>query len=1223
MSKLVIFDIEEGSFERGFPVKLRIGEDGKRHAVEIRGTLPPAPNIPNDYNCWQSKYRSLGAIARIILPETQITNVSTVEECNNAAARLQSSLNDWLNKPSVQKLEWELLQNVSKSEKVRFILQTQDPSLRRLPWHLWNFFDSCYPQAEIALSAEYKPNIDNFRNPVKILALLGNSQGINVQQDTDILHQLPGAKVKLLREPSRQELTDKLWSQPWDILFFAGHSCSHDGDSSGEIQINRQESLSLDQLRNALENAVKKGLKLAIFNSCDGLGLARKLVDLRIPYAIVMREPVPDIVAQKFLQYFLTAFAGGESFYSSVRLARKRLQEELEDKYPCASWLPVIFQNPVAAELKYPKQRNWQKTGLLAATGAIAAVGFAVFAWNVIDEIRFRNRTSLGEKILVQSVKTADKEAGVQAFWFKDYTTAVNKFKKSLQQKRNDPESLIYLNNAKIGDRHALTIAVPVPIGSNPDVAQQILRGVAQAQDEVNRQGGMNGKLLLVEIANDDNDPAIAQRIASLFVSDRQISAVVGHDSSDASVAASYIYQAGELVMVSPTSTSRRLTERSDRANGNYIFRSVMSVTPITDALAQNAKTAGKTRIAICRDSKATEQSFESDFAVAVTRNGGQLIDIHCDFADTNFQPQAIIQRANNMGADSLLFNPHVDRIDKVFPIAKANQGKLTLLGNPSMQTSKTLEKGKAVNGMILAVPWHAGASADKDFTQKAIKQWGDVNQVSWRTATAYDATKVIVAGVKKNDTRMGLQQALSGSFSMNGVTGNIQFLPSGDRGGNAVPIKVQCDPNTLNNCQFVPLAPTLSLGQTSLISAHSNALKTAGVQAFARSDFATAITNFQNSLKVNPNDPETLIYLNNSLAAKSGQYLKIGAVVPINSNLNVAEEMLRGVAQAQDEINRLGGIKGKLLQVAIASDENEPNIAQEIASKFVEDQQILAVVGHNSSNAAVAAAPVYERGKLVMISPTSFSAKLSGIGKYIFRTTPSIRFVADTLSRYAIKTANKRKLAICVDEKSIDNQSFRDEFQSAFYIDGGNFVKTNCDFSAPDFNANQVISDAISNGADGLVLAPFINRINKALDLAQANQGRLALFGSSTLCTYQTLQVGQADVNAMVLAVPWHPTTIPGNPFVPSAQKLWRGSVNWRTAMAYDATVAIVTGLQSNSTRSELQNVLHSSSFLATGATGKIEFLPSGDRNGNAILVQIQPSRTSPSGYDFVPLNP
>lgn len=62
---------------------------------------------------------------------------------------------------------------------------------------------------------------------------------------------------------------------------------------------------------------------------------------------IVMRELVPDHVAQKFLKYFLEAFAGGKSLYLAAREARERLQG-LESKFPCASWLPVIFQNPAA-----------------------------------------------------------------------------------------------------------------------------------------------------------------------------------------------------------------------------------------------------------------------------------------------------------------------------------------------------------------------------------------------------------------------------------------------------------------------------------------------------------------------------------------------------------------------------------------------------------------------------------------------------------------------------------------------------------------------------------------------------------------------------------------------------------------------------------------------------------------------------------------------------------
>ena len=61
-----------------------------------------------------------------------------------------------------------------------------------------------------------------------------------------------------------------------------------------------------------------------------------------------MREPVPDRVAQEFLKYFLLGFAKDRSLYLSVRFARERLKS-LEHSFPCASWLPVIFQNPATS----------------------------------------------------------------------------------------------------------------------------------------------------------------------------------------------------------------------------------------------------------------------------------------------------------------------------------------------------------------------------------------------------------------------------------------------------------------------------------------------------------------------------------------------------------------------------------------------------------------------------------------------------------------------------------------------------------------------------------------------------------------------------------------------------------------------------------------------------------------------------------------------------------
>ena len=339
MSKLVIFKFGEGSFAQGFPVTLQIGEEGQPSAIEVRGRFPVAPEIPLLYQQWQNLYYRLGGM-RIEVPPVQVTNVSTVTECDQAAQKLRGSLIHWWSQASVRDLREQVQEEVQRHETARVIVQTQDLLLRKLPWHLWTLFER-RPGAEMALCADYAPASPPLRSPVKILAVLGNSEGIEVQADRAVLEQLPGAKMTLLEKPRRQQLSEQLWSQPWDILFFAGNSSS---EEHGQIQINQLESLSLDQLRYALKAAVRNGLKLAIFNSCDGLRLAHNLADLHIPQVICMREAVPDLVAQEFLLQFLRSFSNGKSLYISVRESREKLQG-LENDFPCASWLPVIFQN--------------------------------------------------------------------------------------------------------------------------------------------------------------------------------------------------------------------------------------------------------------------------------------------------------------------------------------------------------------------------------------------------------------------------------------------------------------------------------------------------------------------------------------------------------------------------------------------------------------------------------------------------------------------------------------------------------------------------------------------------------------------------------------------------------------------------------------------------------------------------------------------------------------
>ncbi|WP_414527876.1 pentapeptide repeat-containing protein [Nodularia chucula] len=357
LGKLVVLKLGQGNINTGFPVILQISSNGEHPYFESNGQLPPAPELAVAYTQWQISYRhSLQGNLRIKFPQTQVTNISKrdlFKECDRLSFNLHEQVNLWLNSSQFRPLKEQLLEKLNPDESIRILLQTEDNQLRRIPLLLWNFFER-YSQAEIALSSNYYERKSKFQSPkshVKILAILGDSTGINIQKDRVLLEQLPNIEVKFLVEPQRQVLNDELWLQEWDILFFAGHSFTESDAGIGYFHINPRDSLTITELKNALTKAIANGLHLAIFNSCDGLGLATNLADLHIPQMIVMREPVPDKVAQEFLRNFLAEFSTGQPLYQSVREARMKLQG-LENDFPCASWLPVIYQNPAESPLE-------------------------------------------------------------------------------------------------------------------------------------------------------------------------------------------------------------------------------------------------------------------------------------------------------------------------------------------------------------------------------------------------------------------------------------------------------------------------------------------------------------------------------------------------------------------------------------------------------------------------------------------------------------------------------------------------------------------------------------------------------------------------------------------------------------------------------------------------------------------------------------------------------
>jgi branched-chain amino acid transport system substrate-binding protein len=465
------------------------------------------------------------------------------------------------------------------------------------------------------------------------------------------------------------------------------------------------------------------------------------------------------------------------------------------------------------------------------------------------------------------------------------------------------------------------------------------------------------------------------------------------------------------------------------------------------------------------------------------------------------------------------------------------------------------------------------------------------------------------MANNKKEVLVLGLTLAIFGGIAVAGVLFFAKDKLPIAINGNSTAIDANFD-----------LATRKSEGEKILITVESNTEKEQAIAAIAKKDYATAIAKWETSLSKQRNDPEALIYLNN---AKIGDQksLKIAVTVPIGGNLNVAKEILRGVAQAQTEINSQSGINGIPLKIAIVNDDNKAEIGIKVAQALVQDQSILAVIGHNASEVSIATAPTYQAGGLVMMSSTSIAKELSGIGSYMFRTVPSVRFQADALSQYAVKKQNKKNIGICLNSTAKASQSLKEEFTAAVFSDGAKISRINCDLSSPNFSADKVIEEMLSDRVDALLLSPGVEKIEKGIEIAVIARNRLLLLGDSTLYTFKTLQLGQSAIADMVLTVPWHPEFLANNPFASNAVKLWGGDVNWRSATSYDATLAIAGGLRKSISREGLQQTLSSNTFELEGAAGKIAFQPSGDRANASILVKVSKGDRSGVGYDFVPL--
>lgn len=150
------------------------------------------------------------------------------------------------------------------------------------------------------------------------------------------------------------------------------------------------------------------------------------------------------------------------------------------------------------------------------------------------------------------------------------------------------------------------------------------------------------------------------------------------------------------------------------------------------------------------------------------------------------------------------------------------------------------------------------------------------------------------------------------------------------------------------------------------------------------------------------------------AVAQPTSGSIKIGQLLPMTGNFASSLKMQRqGAELAVEEINKAGGVKGRILQLVREDDKSTDPGAVQAFQRLIEDKELVAVIGSIRSTQVLAMLPTINEAQIpVMIGGTNFSLTHQG-SKWVFRHRPHDGFSAQVMVKFVVEELKKSKLAI------------------------------------------------------------------------------------------------------------------------------------------------------------------------------------------------------------------
>lgn len=250
---------------------------------------------------------------------------------------------------------------------------------------------------------------------------------------------------------------------------------------------------------------------------------------------------------------------------------------------------------------------------------------------------------------------------------------------------------------------------------------------------------------------------------------------------------------------------------------------------------------------------------------------------------------------------------------------------------------------------------------------------------------------------------------------------------------------------------------------------------------------------------------------------------LNLGISAPITGNqAQYGEDIRRGAELAVSRLNETGALPDTEFKIFVEDSKGDPQEAANVAQKFVARGGITAVVGDFSSTASLAAAPIYQRAGIIMMTPSASHPDITKSGNYIFRNTPIAATEADATADWGTKDLALKKIAI-IGRNDDYGRVYGELFKKRATANGATVVGDEyINGETPDLKP--VITSLRARQPDGVLLALF--QVEAALLFRQSREMNFqpTFLSGAGLFNPQVLSLAREAANGLLLVSTYYP---------------------------------------------------------------------------------------------------